>query len=110
MPPSGALACSFARRLAAPRRLAAALAAAAPSEDTPAPPPVEILTARASNGGVTPVARAPPSTARVQSRRRANVGRGLSRERAPRLVVVTRANDTRRFAPRAVTRPVGREG
>jgi hypothetical protein len=26
------------------------------------------------------------------------------------LVVVTRANDTRRFAPRAVTKPVEREG
>jgi hypothetical protein len=36
MSSSGALACCFALRLAAPRRLAAALAAAAPGEDTPA--------------------------------------------------------------------------
>jgi hypothetical protein len=39
---SGALACCFALRLAAPHRLAAALAAAAPAEDTLAALPIEI--------------------------------------------------------------------
>jgi hypothetical protein len=42
MSSSGALACRVALRLAAPRRLAAALAAAAPAEDILASLPVEI--------------------------------------------------------------------
>ena len=65
----GALACSFALRLAAPRRLAAALAAAAPSEDT-----TTLLPARF---GTVPRSAPPPlRTGRVQRRHVALIFRG----------------------------------
>jgi len=48
MSSSGALACCFAWRLAAPRRLAAALAAAAPAEDILASLPGEICSCGAA--------------------------------------------------------------
>jgi hypothetical protein len=69
MSSSGALACSFALRLATPRRLAAALAAAAPSEDIPTLLPTEICNGAvartaASDRSQSPLCGSAPSEAR----------------------------------------------
>jgi hypothetical protein len=61
MSSSRALACRFALRLAAPRRLAAALAPAAPSEDTPRLPPETFNSVHAPQGSCAALAQPLPN-------------------------------------------------
>jgi hypothetical protein len=81
MSSSGALACRFALRLATPRRLAAALAAAAPSDDIPRLPVGVCYEARRPNIGVA-LARAHAPTSGARSLTSAHALRANEQRRA----------------------------